>query len=215
MASFSINNPVTSLTMDNFRGVMNQYGSLAKSCRFIARIVPVGGKVVQINQNSMTRDLMYLCESAELPGRGMMSVDVRYYGPSFKLPFNTSYEDANMTFLCRADSFERQFFDDWMYMINPNNTFDFSYRDDYKCNIEMFQFSDGGAGQGSTAPKPTYAFTLLDAWPTQVAPQAVTWADDQFLRLGISFTYHWWVRRGHEPEGRVDNNIVNQSSNIR
>lgn len=209
MASFPISNPVSSATMIDFRAVMNKYGTLAKGCRFVARIVPVGKYVVAINQNNMAQDLVYLCESTELPGRGMMSVDLRYYGPSFKVPFQSSYEDINMTFLTRAEGFERQFFDDWLTCINPTNTFDFSYRDDYKCNIELFQFGDGSDGSGDK-PKAIYSFTLQDAWPTQVAAQPVTWADDQFLRLGVTFTYHWWIRKGQDPEGQNMGALVRQ-----
>lgn len=196
MADYYIEPPVSSLTMTDFRAYMNQYGMLAKGCRFLARIVPVGNFVLQINNKGITRDLIYLCESTEFPGRGMMSVDYRYYGPSFKLPFQSQYEDINMTFICRNESFERQFFDDWMQKINPVNSFNFSYRDEYRCNIELYQFADIPAD--GDQPKPIYAFTLQDAWPTQVAAQPVTWADDQFLRLGVSFTYHWWVRKGKD-----------------
>jgi hypothetical protein len=78
------------------------------------------------------RELPYLCEVAEIPRRGFMNMDVRYYGPNEKLPFLTQYEDMNLTFLCRNKSYERQFFDDWMSIINPTNTFDFNYRESYE-----------------------------------------------------------------------------------
>ncbi|NDB87225.1 MAG: hypothetical protein EB127_31770, partial [Alphaproteobacteria bacterium] len=137
MASFFIPNaPVENLSMSNFLSYSNKFGGLGKSCRFLAKIQPVGGLAVALNRNTIVNDLMYLCEATEFPGRTMNNIEVRYYGPSFKLPVNTSmYDDINMTFMTRSDSYEREFFDDWMNVINPISTFDFSYRDDYRSDI--------------------------------------------------------------------------------
>jgi hypothetical protein len=136
----------------------------------------------------MTRDLSFLCETAEFPGRGFMNVDVRHYGPNFKLPYQTTYEDINLAFLCRTEGLEREFFDSWMETINPTQTFDFEYKNNYSCNIDIFHFSDV-EGDGAM-----YHFRLIDAYPILVSPQPVTWADADFLRLGVSFTYTKWIR---------------------
>jgi len=210
MSSQYIPNYPAALSMDYFQAITHKFGSLAKSARFIAKIVPVGPEVVDMAiSNPAYRDLMYLCEAAEFPGRGFMNVDLRYYGPSLKLPYQSTYEDINLTFLCRNESYERQFFDDWMEIINPTSSFNLNYRDDYRCYVEVYQIADyaegayggssyypgfGGLTQPSGPPAANYKFTLLDAWPVLVNPQQITWADDQFLRLGVSFTYHWWTR---------------------
>jgi len=154
----------------------------------------------------MFEDLIYLCEVAEFPGRGFQNVDLRYYGPSFKMPFQTSYEDINLTFLCRSNSIERQLFDDWMDLINPVNTFDFNYRDDYACQIDIFQYSEYDKKGGYGSSDVEYMFSLKDAWPVLVNPQQVTWADDQFLRLGVTFTYTKWTRGNLDPSPTVDAN---------
>lgn len=134
-----------------------------------------------------------------MPGRGFVSLDgIRYYGPAFKLPVYTEYDDINLTFICRTASLERQFFDDWMFAINPTNTFDFNYRDDYRAEIDIYQFADYSDGDNS-APAAQYCITLLDAWPYMLSPQPSSWSDDQFQRLVVSFTYMKWVRKGIEP----------------
>ena len=199
MADIGIVNAPATFDMDTFRGVMNRYGSLAKSCRFAVRILPTGVNNPLKQYYEMFKDMIYLCEVAEFPGRGFQNVDLRYYGPSFKMPFQTSYEDINLTFLCRSKSPERKLFDDWMDLINPVTTFDFNYRDDYACQIDIFQYSefDKKSGYGSTDVE--YMFSLQDAWPVLVSPQQVTWADDQFLRLGVTFTYTKWLRGSLDP----------------
>ena len=103
-----------------------------------------------------------------------------------------------------------------MEIINPTNTFDFAYKDNYKCQINMFQFSEAGRRTTTdpnrensipsptntefTEPLATYAWTFHDAWPILVNPQPVTWADDNFQRLAVSFSYTKWTRKNRDPQ---------------
>jgi hypothetical protein len=201
--------------MDDFYSTVTESGGFVKSCRFVARIKPEGKYLKNLDSYSsvITRDLLYLCESTELPGRGLSSLDVRYYGPKFKIPFQTEYEDVNMSFICRSDSQERRFFDDWMDIINPINSYDFNYKDDYVASVDLFLMDE--------LNEPSYHFTLLKAYPILVNPQPVTWADSEFLRLGITFTYHRWTRPGNwmntdiqGSDGSKPFRLVNGANNI-
>ena len=201
MASFNIQNPPEFLTMNDFRAVSDDLGGLIKSSKFAVRINPTGEYI--LNYYEFARDLTYLCEIAELPGRGFMNLDIRYYGPNHKLPFQTTYEDTSMTFLCRSSSIERQFFDDWMLVINPINSFDFNYRDQYRSEITVYQFADYSEFSDEDSPVASYYMTLHNAYPILLNPQPMTWADDQFQRLTVSFTYTHWSRMGYDPEPRT------------
>lgn len=198
MASIDITNAPKNLTMQDFKSTVDEFGGLAKSCRFITVIRPMGQLIAPYI--TFTRDLLYLTEIAELPGRGFMNIDVRYYGPSHKLPFQTTYEDMNLSFLCRTASLEREFFDNWMLAINPINSFDFNYRDDYRSEIDIYQYSE--VEGYDEMPEATYWITVHNAYPILLNPQPVTWSDDQFQRLVVSFTYSHWSRKGLDPEPR-------------
>jgi hypothetical protein len=205
MATINIRNAPANLDMESFKVVSDGFGALAKSARYVVRILPTGlnSPLVNYYGNGFLKELIYLCEVAEFPGRGFINIDnVRYYGPSFKMPVQSSYEDITLTFLCRQQSLERQFFDDWMDMINPINTYDFNYRDDYGCQIDIFQYSEYASINGVDSD-PIYMFSLKQAWPVLVNPQPITWADDQFLRLGVTFTYYKWERPGLDPTPSV------------
>lgn len=199
MADRPIANAPSNLTMIDFKAINDMFGSLAKSHRFIARIRPQGRFLM--SRLNIMRDLTYLCEVGELPGRGIATADVRYYGPNQKLPYQTTYEDITLNFLCRSASLERQFFDDWMLWINPVNTWDFNYRDDYSAMIDVFQYSeyslDGGFG-----PSAEYLITMYNAYPVLLNPQPMTWSDDIFQRLIVTLTYTHWTRPGLDPEPR-------------
>lgn len=209
MPSYNIQNAPQNLTMNDVKSISSKYEGLVKSSRYAIRIVPVGDLLISLNYGTFLNDFTYLSDSTEIPGRAFMSIDNRYYGPNFKLPFQSAYEDIAITFLCRTQSLERQFFDDWMEIINPTNLWDFNYRDSYRAKIEVFQLAMHGENKQSTAPKAVYKWSIWDAYPIIVNPQPVTWADDNIQRLTVSFTYTKWTREGRDTNpGSFRDNFI-------
>lgn len=228
MATISITSAPSaeSIRPERFLAAINKMGGPAKSCKFMVTFEPTGGNSQNTLLTNLTLplrslikdDLPYLCESAEMPGRAFETVNNRYYGPSFKMPYQTTYEDINLSFICRSKSHERQFFDDWMNIINPNENYNYNYRKNYSCDINVFLFSDskiesGVAGSG-TNMHVQYYFKLHDAFPVLVNPQPITWADSEFLRLGVSFTYTRWTRPGLDRTSSTTSNKLVSGRNI-
>lgn len=134
---------------------------------------------------SITRYLALQCESAELPGRTLETADVRIYGPSFKVPYRMQYTDTNLTFLCTNEFYERKLFERWMDAIIPPDTnnvrFPKSNATRYLTNIRIIQYDD--------VVRQIYAVELMDAFPVGIAPQPLSWAEEGFHRLSVSFSY--------------------------
>lgn len=214
MSSFVPQNSPGNLTVIDLASQINSLGGPAKQCRFAVRIMPAGSSniVTRIGYNNFIKDMTYLCEATELPGRGFDIATTRYYGPSINFPRNTKYaEGIDMTFLCRAQSFERQMFDDWLEVINPTNIYDFNYAKDYYAEIQIFQLAEYGQNQNSRTPVATYAWSLHKAWPMVVNPQPVTWADNDVLRLSVTFAYQSWTRPGRDTAPGMGN--INSTMN--
>lgn len=207
MSNIPINNPPSNLKMTDVKSINSYYGGLAKSCRFVVQIQPAAVHL-QMGYGDFLRQFQYLCEAVEMPGRGFVSADVRYYGPNQKLPVKTQYEDTTLTLLCRSESYERQFFDDWMEAINPTRSFNFRYRNEYECLVHIIQLAEYSTAENKTTPKPTYKITLFNAFPMLVNPQPMTWADDQFQRLAVTFTYHKWKRAGWDPAPKQYDSLI-------
>jgi hypothetical protein len=134
---------------------------------------------------SMSRYLALQCEAAELPGKTLQTADVKVYGPTFKVPYQTQYSDITLTFLCTNEFYERKLFDRWLEAIMPTDTNNMRYSKDestrYMTNISVIQYDD--------FIKKIYVIELVDAFPIGIAPQTLSWADDGFHRLGIQFAY--------------------------
>lgn len=206
MATFQISNPPKNLTMLDMRAKMDLLGGPAYNCRFAIRILPAGGTDNFLSSSGYTNildDITYLCESVNFPGRGFDFMEARYYGPSQILPYNTKYSnELTLTMLTRSKAYERQLFDDWMEVINPTNTFDFNYASTYYSKIQVFQLGIAASGSDKqvppTAPEAMYLWECHQAYPISVNEQAVTWADNDVLRLQVTFTYRYWNRPGRD-----------------
>lgn len=178
---------VKDLNLLRFRSVLDRGGSLAKGCRYIVAVKPPQ------SLKTFPQDLHYLCEAADFPGRGFAVSQARYYGPMQVFPNNTEYQPLALTFICRADSQERRFFDDWLDVINPTTSFNFAYPNEYYSEVDIYQYTEW-AGPGTGMPNISYHWKLHKAWPTLVNDQAVNWAEIDYLRLQVTFAYKYWDR---------------------
>ena len=137
------------------------------------------------SNSSLSRYLALQCETAELPGKSLQTADVKIYGPTFKVPYQTMYTDTTLTFLCTNEFYERKLFDRWMEAIMPSDTNNLRYpkgqQSRYMTNIKIIQYDD--------FIKQIYAVELIDAFPVGIAPQTLSWSEDGFHRLSVSFAY--------------------------
>jgi hypothetical protein len=134
---------------------------------------------------SLTRYLALQCENAELPGKVLQTAEVKVYGPIFKVPYQTQYNDSAFTFLCTNDFYERKLFDRWLEAIMPSDTNNLRYpkgnQTRYMTNIKIIQYDE--------FIKQIYAVELMDAFPIGVSSQNLSWSEDNFHRVTVQFAY--------------------------
>jgi hypothetical protein len=134
---------------------------------------------------SLSRYLALQCETAELPGRTLLTQDAKVYGPTFKVPYQSQYNDINLGFICTNDFYERKLFDRWLEAIHPSDTNNMRFPKGnstrYMCNITIIQYDD--------FIKKIYSVQLMDAFPIGVAAQPLNWSEDNFHRLSVQFAY--------------------------
>ena len=137
------------------------------------------------SNSALSRYLALQCESAELPGKTLQTADVKIYGPTFKVPYQTQYTESTFTFLCTNEFYERKLFDRWMEAINPSDTNNLRFPKGettrYMSNIKIIQYDE--------FIRQIYAVELIDAFPIGIASQALNWSEDGFHRLSIQFAY--------------------------
>jgi len=137
------------------------------------------------SNSSLSRYLALQCETAELPGKTFFTADAKIYGPIYKVPYQRSYNDINLSFICTNQFYEKKLFERWTEAIMPPDTNNMRFpkgeKSRYYTQIKIIQYDD--------FIKRIYVVNLEDAFPVGVAPQPLSWSDDGFHRLSVSFAY--------------------------
>lgn len=134
---------------------------------------------------SLSRYLSLQCESAELPGKNLITGDAKIYGPTYKVPYQTQYNDISLSFIATNEFYERKLFDRWLEAIMPSDTNNLRYakgeKTRYMTNIKVIQYDD--------FIKQIYAVELIDAFPIGISSQPLSWSEDNFHRVNVQFAY--------------------------
>jgi hypothetical protein len=195
-----------SFNPQDFLSHINKNNGLSKPAKFEVQItIPLplvnAADVGTANFGELSRSLALQCESAELPGKNLVTDDVKIYGPTFKLPYQTQYNDISLTFLCSGNFYERSLFDSWINLIMPTDTNNLRFpkgsnitgSNGYLTEIFIKQYDDVG--------NEIYNVKLIDAFPIAIQAQTLNWSDDGFHRLAVTFSYLRYVteRKSVEP----------------
>lgn len=132
------------------------------------------------------RTLKLRCDSAELPGRQIGTLDNRIYGPIYKTPHDSIYAEMTMSFIETADMSLRAFFELWMNQIFDSDTNTIRYIDTFVSDIVVTQYDLSGDQE---TLNPMMSFRLIRAYPIDVNQLSVAWNDDELHRLIITFFY--------------------------
>lgn len=132
------------------------------------------------------RDVLYRCESAELPARTLATTEQRIYGPIEKHPYLTTFNDIDLTFIVDNVMKQKIIFDNWIDLVNPSSSYDFNYKDTYASTISIKQYNDQN--------KVIYSVDLLDAYPISVNQLSLDWGSDGYHKLNVTFAYTKWIK---------------------
>jgi len=199
---------------DNFWHNANKKLGFAKTSRFLVNI-PIP-QILTDYDGETTRSLQLQCETAELPGKNLVTQDVKIYGPTYKMATHKQYaNEISLSFLCTNTGMERNVFDDWINYINPSLTNNMRYPggvdgyvNSYLTNITITQFTEtfklfdydsreNFSQQIATAgPGVVNTVVLIDSFPIGYAAQQLNWADDGFQRLTVQFAYNGFDNSG-------------------
>lgn len=131
------------------------------------------------------RELQFLCESVELPGKNLSTTEYRVAGDNrAKIPIARNFPEINLTFLHDEYKFPMyDFFNTWIELAAPREHV-VEYYDDIvvKQGMELIQWKDD-------ANDAAIVVQLRNAFPVTVASMQGNWGDDNVQRVSVSFTF--------------------------
>ena len=171
------------LNIDSFRNNLAFHGGPAPVNRYEV-VIP----------RFQTSSLTLLCEQAELPGKTILTVEDKLYGPVRKIGYGQMFIDTTMTFICTAQGWEeKEFFDNWQNQIVDPDMYDASYYEDYTSDILLRTFTEENIR--------SYGIKFMEAFPLNVGAVNIGWSqNNEYARLSVTFAYRRWKQLPKEQD---------------
>ena len=184
-----------------FLSFLNRYG-VAKTSHFRLHI-PLTLKGPGTEAFSESERVMGLrCEATELPGRQLVSNDSRTYGPTYKTPYQSLYQEITLNFIETGNFMIRGFFEIWMDKIFNSSTNQLSYPNTYRVDTTLTQYDvmDGSRPNSVTEPETLRAslktaaiWNMYNSFPTAINQMPVSWAEDGLHRVTVTMAFEWYT----------------------
>ena len=153
--------------------------------RYVARIT----RSKYLKDPTLDRTMSFRCESAELPGRSHTTNTQQIYGPIRKIPYNSSFIDTTLTFMCSNDTMaEKRYFDQWQDDIQDPDSFDVAYYDDLTGLVSVDILNE----QDATI----YSVDMIEAYPLNVSSISFGWGqNNDYMKFSVTFSFRKWKKQ--------------------
>ena len=203
-------------TIDNLKATISKKGGVAFANRFQVFFQPPGAVTLKnllnsdpkslvgdLAKNAISggspkniipdpRDISILCESVNLPGRQISTVDYQADRQTIKIPYGIINEDVTMSFILTNDYYMKQLFDKWMSGIFDVEKYRVGYKKDFVTDVVIQQLNKNNV--------PVYSVRLEDAFPvTMQSIQLDSNSENTIQKLNVTLSYENYV-----PEDIVD-----------
>lgn len=176
-----------------FLSSINKYG-VAKTSHFRVSIP----SLLQDSSFSEIDKLLGLrCETSELPGRQLVANDSRTYGPTYKTPYQSVYQELTFNFIETSSFVIRGFFEKWTDLIFNSRTNLLEYPNSYRLPLLLTQYDATADTDDANDPFPNLrriaTWTLFNTFPTAINQMPVSWAEDGLHRVTVTMAFEWYT----------------------
>lgn len=182
--------------VNKFISHFDSHAGFSKTSKFDV-LIPVPSFLQSLGT---TEELSLQCESAELPGYTLNTVESKIFGAPTSVAGTPAFGDITLSFLCAGDLWEKKFFDAWVDYIIPKQTYLVKYKQKYVTDITIRQFSEGDPNYqpspnnpNQPEPKVIYSCKLLNAFPATVNALNLNWGTDDIHRLTVALKFDRWL----------------------
>lgn len=207
------------MSIDNLKSIIGKRQGLAKANRFLVIFTPPSQALVNLdpfdiigrlanktfNKKSFVsdpRDIAFLCESTQMPGRNINTLDFQAERETLKIPNGFIDDDVTMTFLLTGDYYMKDMMETWMSSIVDTEKYQVGYKKNYQTDITIQQLND--------FDRNVYGIRLQNAYPINIsAIELNNTSEGTIQKLTVTFAYDRYI-----PENFVQSKISQALSAI-
>ena len=199
------------MAIDKLKSVISKRGGLARSNRFRVIMTPPETSLLNITEFSLEsiarqrslkslindpRDVSLLCDSVNIPGKQILTLDRTTNKYTTKIPYGVLNEDVSMSFLLTNDYYMKSVFDSWHNLIVEADIYNIAYKSDISTDVIIQQLDN--------EDRIIYSAKLVNAFPTTVNSVALSnSSENENLKVEVSFTYTR-IESGGALQGGLD-----------
>ena len=205
--------------VDSLKSIIGKRQGLAKTNRFLTIFTPPSQALVNLNPFDIIgrianetfnarsfvsdpRDIAFLCESTQIPGRNINTLDFQAEKETLKIPNGFIDDDITMTFLLTGDYYMKDMMETWMSSIIDTERYQAGYKVNYQTDIVIQQLND--------FDKNIYGIRLKNAYPINIAAiELNNTSENTIQRVTVTFAYDRYI-----PENFLQSKISQTLSAI-
>lgn len=177
------------MNINEFKSSFDQ-GGFTRPSNFQAYVFRPGS-----TDPSVSREMSFRISNVNLPSRTINTSDYFYYGLPYRIGYSSSFADVNIGIYLSEDLKERDYFEDWVDIIIGNyrssnslspESYNIGYYDDYVGTLIVQNYTDDG--------QIYHDLEIIQCYPTAIGEIAMDWADNNPLRLDVTFAFHHYKR---------------------
>lgn len=197
-------------SIDNLKSTISKRGGLANSNRFQVIFSAPTQSLINLDEEALVgalrsgnlgsvisdpRDISLLCESVNLPGRQITSVDYTSNRQTIKVPYSVLNEDVSMSFILTNDYYMKTLMDTWVSSIVDMDIYRVGYKKDFSTDIIIQQLDKNNI--------PIYGVTLQNAYPTTLGSVNLdNNTENSVQKLSVTFAYDNYI-----PQGPISSSV--------
>lgn len=137
------------------------------------------------------RDMFLLCESVQLPGKRIATMESFITHKAIKKPYSYLVDEVTFTFILTNDYYAKKYFDSWQALVIDQESLKMNYKSEYVTDITVQQLTP------SNDYIPAYSVKLKNAFPISVnAIELSNSQENSLLQCSVTLSFDDWEELG-------------------
>ena len=179
---------LNTFSVTDFMSNIDNLGGYARSHKYSVQIIPP--TAFRSSVGSGTID--FLAKSVLLPRKGFATTEHRTYGINRTVPYEQTFEPAQLTMINTNDWAPRRFWDEWLDHIQNPESKNMPYYKQCVGTVFINHYDDSHTNLNS----PNYSVTLKEAWPESISEMTLAWENKEIQDFDITLRYKSWSAGG-------------------